>query len=155
MENLLTEFIESRTSSNPLRPEVPQDILSKQFGEFLKKKFTDEKFMAKQIMAFMKNYHPHCKLIADTELVEIVEGLKCFNKNEPQTESNIHSDKDCVFMYCPTPDLCKEKGCQCNKTSKALMNTEEITFKHTVCERGYPHKSNLCEDCLRILSCNI
>jgi hypothetical protein len=29
------------------------------------------------------------------------------NKNQ-----QIHTDEKCIFNYCPTPEICREKGCQ-------------------------------------------
>jgi hypothetical protein len=31
---------------------------------------------------------------------------------QPSTSTEIHTDEKCVFNYCPTPEVCREKGCQ-------------------------------------------
>lgn len=46
-------------------------------------------------------------------LMGVVEVVKLYNlveKAEPKRE--IHSDPDCTFHYCPTPELCSGKTCR-------------------------------------------
>ena len=31
---------------------------------------------------------------------------------QSSTSTEIHTDEKCIFNYCPTPKICREKGCQ-------------------------------------------
>lgn len=39
------------------------------------------------------------------------------DKGDPKGDKAVHvfRKEECVFQYCPTPEICKENGCQCKK----------------------------------------
>lgn len=47
-------------------------------------------------------------------LLQITE-ISNVTKQNVTPKVSTHSDPDCVFMYCPSPEVCKENGCQCKQ----------------------------------------
>lgn len=89
------------------------------------------------VIKFMNdNHHPHCKVIIDNSSAELVEGQtfvtypqsdwapqKPSDDIHPTEKVEVFSQQECIFVYCPTPEICKEHGCQCVHESEKQTTT--------------------------------
>lgn len=100
--------------------------------------FEFEELVRPLIKYLAENHNPHTSIIITNTSAEIVEGKLCFHTEDylekpiqnfvkcngcpdedictdEKKAVHVFRKEECIFQYCPTPEICKENGCQCKK----------------------------------------
>lgn len=82
----------------------------------------------KKVTVIIGYNHPEDRINSNSEIEELIKKTLQNNANPfresiitvqvediPEPKIEVFSKAECIFQYCPHPDICRDKGCQCKK----------------------------------------